>query len=248
MDHYIDYDNLDQGYPGLFQEGNLNEEFPGSIAVASLNSFLHRAFYLKSTQQILEEIRGDAPTPWMREGNWYGVCAKSLFQPSDYVMRYLRPFLELFKKGPVLGLHVRSGGKTANWKDAGYFGVNPTVVKRNGPKIHQILARNAKTMLFLSTDSDEVEEFVRARYGRKVISVSSLPRNHVGKFPSEGSVMRSYLDLYLLGQCDYLFLTRRSGFSQMGLAMNAKHPEVFYFKVCVVCWRERWMVVELLWR
>lgn len=230
VDHYIDYDNLDQGFPGLFQEGNLNAEFPGSIAVASLNSFLHRAFHLPSTQKKLEEIRGDAPTPWMREGSWYGVCVQSLFQPSDYVMRFLRPFLELFEKGPVLGLHVRSGGKTANWKDAGYFGVTPAVVKRNGPKIHEFLARSPKSRLFLSTDSDEVEAFVRARYGRKVISVSSLPRNHVGKFPSEGSVMRSYLDLYLLGQCDVLFLTRRSGFSQMGLALNAKHPEVFYFK------------------
>ena len=114
VDHYIDYDNLDQGFPGLFQEGNLNAEFPGSIAVASLNSFLHRAFHLPSTQKKLEEIRGDAPTPWMREGSWYGVCVQSLFQPSDYVMRFLRPFLELFEKVQVLVIHVRSGGKTAN--------------------------------------------------------------------------------------------------------------------------------------
>ena len=219
---------------GIVDEGNLNKEYPGSLAISSMHMFHKLVLRLKTTRTKLLEMRGgNASYPWITEGSWYGICAKSLFQPSDYVMSYLRPYLKYFQNGPVLGIQVRSGGKTSDWKDGSYFKVNKEVVRKNGPRIHQILIKRPNMRIFLSTDSDEIEDYIRFKYGRKVITVNTLPRNHVGRFPSEAALLRTYMDLYLLGQCKYLFLTKRSGFSRTGLAMNANNPEVYYFNLCL---------------
>ena len=232
VDYFVEFDNIDLGLRGIVDEGELNKEYPGSLAIASMHMFHKRIMRLKTTKTKLIEMRGqNASRPWFTEGNWYGICAQSLFQQSEYVLSYLKPFLKYFKNTPVLGIQIRSGGKTSNWKDGSYFKVNKEVIRKNGPRIHRILVKRPNMRIFLSTDSDDIEDYIRFKYGRKVFTVNTLPRNHVGRFPSEAALLRTYMDLYLLGQCDYLFLTRRSGFSRTGLAMNAKSPDVYYFNL-----------------
>lgn len=228
----IDFDNLDFGYVGIFEEGVLNNVYPGSLMILSLHMFSVHTAKLEIYQPKLRMMFGGTiPNSILTSGSWYDICIPSLFQPSEYSLRFLRPYLAIFKKHKVLGIHVRSGGNTANWKDGDYFKVTPYVIKKHQPLIHSILSNHTNMRIFLSTDSDKIEEIVKSIYGRKVISVQEFPRSHVGKNPSEESLMRSYMDLYLLGQCDYLLLTRRSGFSRMGKAFNMKKPPVYYFKV-----------------
>ena len=42
----------------------------------------------------------------------------------------------------------------------------------------------------------------------------------------ELGVIRSFMDIYLLGQCDYLYVTPGSGFSRMGIAFSSKKQTV----------------------
>ena len=232
VDYLVEFDNVNNGLKGIVEEGNLNKEYPGSLAISSMHMFYKRTIRLKTTRTRLLEMRGgNASYPWITEGNWYRICSQSLFQPSDYVMSFLKPYLKYFEKKPVLGIQIRSGGKNSNWDDGNYFKVDMEVVRKNGPRIHQILRKRSNMRIFLSTDSDKIEDYIRFMYGRKVITVSSLPRNHVGRFPSEAALLRTYMELYLLGQCKYLMLTRRSGFSNTGLALNANNPEVYYFNL-----------------
>lgn len=232
ISHTIEFDNLDFGYVGIFEEGVLNKAYPGSLMISSLHMFAMHTATLEVYQPKLRIMFGGIiPNSILTSDRWYDICIPSLFQPSEYSLRFLKPYLDIFKKHKVLGIHVRSGGSTANWKDGDYFKVTTSVVKKHQPLIHSILRKHPNMRIFLSTDSDKVEAFVKGIYGKKMIYVKEFPRSHVGKNPSEESLMRSYMDLYLLGQCDYLLLTRRSGYSRMGRAFNMKKAPIFYFKV-----------------
>ena len=89
--------------------------------------------------------------------------------------------------------------------------------------------KKKNALLFLSTDSDKVEAYYKSHFPNNLVIVDSLPRMHVGKScVEENGVIRSFLDIYLLGQCNFLYLTPESGFSYAGLAMNRKNPVVVY--------------------
>ena len=232
VDHVIEFDNRDFGFTGIFEEGDLNKAYPGSLLITSLHMFSMLTVKLETyTNKLTSIFRGSIPESITNSDRWYDICIPSLFQPSDYTLQFLNPYLKIFRNHKVLGIHVRSGGSTSNWKDGGYFKVTEAVVRKHLPRIHNILQKHYNMKIFLSTDSDRIEQFLVSRYGSRVILVKEFPRSHVGKNPSEASLMRSYMDLYLLGQCDYLYLTRRSGFSRMGRAFNMKNPPIYYFKV-----------------
>lgn len=234
-DYFIDYDNVNRDYSGIFKDGDLNVLYPGSLVIASLHMFTKRVLRVDSFYQRLASLQEGIPyAEKVLNSNWYNVCTQSLFQPSAYTMQFIKPYLDLFKGHRVLGVHVRSGGY-ANWEDGSYFKVTPQVVKKQSRKIHDLLAKSSKSLLFLSTDSDVIEAAIRKRFASRLITVTSLPRAHVGKDPTEEGLLRSIVDLYLLGQCDDLLLTRRSGFSAMALALNGKNPSVSYFSVKYKC-------------
>lgn len=95
--------------------------------------------------------------------------------------------------------------------------------------IRQLMNKKKNALLFLSTDSDKVEAYYKRQFSTDLVMVDSLPRMHVGKScVEENGVIRSFLDIYLLGQCNFLYLTPDSGFSYAGLAMNRKNPVVVY--------------------
>ena len=227
----MEYTNVPKGHPGIFIDGDMNVAYPGSLVICTLHTFSKHIFRVETLSERMSSLQSGLPyKEKVLHENWYSVCAQSLFQPSAYLMKFIQPYLDVFKGHRVLGVHIRSGGH-AKWQDGGYFKLTPYIVKRHSRVIHEIMVKNKLTMIFLSTDSDIIEEQLRTRFGSSIVTVSSFPREHVGKDPTEIGLIRSILDLYLLGQCDELLLTRRSGFSATALAFNAKNPNVSYFAV-----------------
>lgn len=230
-DYFVEYVNNPLKHMSIFGDGDLNAAYPGSLVICSLHTFAKYLFRSKGVVQRMASFQEGLPyAEKVMEPNWYSVCARGLFQPSAYLQRFIDPYLQLFKGHRVLGVHVRSGGQ-AKWKDAGYFKLTPYMVKRHSRKIHDLMRDSRLDLLFLSTDSDLIESQLRQRFGSVMITVKSFPREHVGKDPTESGLIRSLLDLFLLGQCDELLLTKRSGFSQTALALNGKNPPVSYFAV-----------------
>ena len=169
-----------------------------------------------------------SPSLEMSELSWYRVCVNNVFQPSEYLMEVIEPFLKQFEDRFVVGVHARMGNLNANWHESTVFLKMNSVVQQL-PKIRKALQKEARSCVFLSTDSNKVEALFRRQFKDSLILVDSLPRMHVGKgMVKEVGVLRSFIDLYLLGQCNVLYLTPSSGFSHMGLAMNAKNPSVLY--------------------
>ena len=70
------------------------------------------------------------------------------------------------------------------------------------------------TVWVLSTDSNLVEEELRAKYGEMIVTASGYRRGHskTGAKDADGFT-RAVIDLLLLSRCDYLVLTSHSTFS-----------------------------------
>ena len=156
------------------------------------------------------------------------MCLTNVFQPNDYLMSYLQPYLDLFKGHYIIGLHARMGQGASKWHDGKKF-LKMGSVTYQVEGIRQLMNKKKNALLFLSTDSDKVEAYYKLQFSTDLVMVDSLPLMHVGKSRvEENGVIRSFLDIYLLGQCNFLYLTPDSGFSYAGLAMNRKNPVVVY--------------------
>ena len=159
---------------------------------------------------------------------WYRVCVTNLFQPSDHLQSFLTPYLNQFQGRYVIGMHARMGEGAGKWREGKTF-VKIGSVRYQIAGIQKRLRQHPKSLFFLATDSDRVEKMMRKALGKVVVTVSNLPRMHVGRRDAEeAGVLRSMMDLYLLGECDFLYVTPDSGFSRIGTAFNRKRATVVF--------------------
>ena len=212
-------------FPCISYEAYFDVVYPRNTLVLSLHYFSENLLKLASSKRTLKRM-GIEET--MTQDAWYRICVSNVFEPSERVMALIRPYLDRMKDKFVIGMHLRMGGKAAKWVDNSKFITTKSVMLQFAT-IAKLLHQHRSAVLFLSTDSDATEKLIRKQFGEVVLMVTDFPQSHVGKKGAdEGGVIRSLMDLYLLGQCDYLFLTRASGFSRIGLAYNKKNPVVVY--------------------
>ena len=220
----IDY-HWTRPFPCINYEGYFDAVYPRNTLVLSLHYFSESLLRLPSSEKTLKDM-GVEET--MTQDSWYHICVSNVFEPSEKVITLIRPYLEQMNGKYVIGMHLRMGGKAAKWVDNSKFITTKSVMFQFAT-IAKLLHQHRNSVLFLSTDSDATEKLIRKQFGKVVLMVTDFPQSHVGKKGAdEGGVIRSLMDLYLLGQCDYLFLTRASGFSRIGLAYNKKNPVVVY--------------------
>ena len=125
-------------------------------------------------------------------------------------------------------MHARMGEGAGKWREGKTF-VKIGSVRYQIPGIQKRLKSHPGSLFFLATDSDKVEKMMRTALGKAVVTVNNLPRMHVGRRDAEeAGVLRSLLDLYLLGECDFLYVTPDSGFSRIGTAFNKKKVTVVF--------------------
>lgn len=216
-------------FPGIHSEVDFDAEYPKTLLVISYHPFSHEVLQLNSTKKKLAQIGLTQPkSVEFSSLSWYRICMRNVFRPSPPLMELLQPYLDRFKGHYLIGMHARMGNGAAAWQDGTKF----MKIKKVTNKIFEIkrkLRWRRDALFFLSTDSEKVESFYRKRLHESMIVVDDFPRMHVGKRGvNEMAVLRSFMDIYLLGQCKYLYLTAGSGFSTAGLAMNGRNPKVEY--------------------
>lgn len=220
----IDY-HWTRAFPCISYEAYFDVAYPRNTLILSLHYFSESLLGLASTKRTL---KGMGIEETLTQDAWYRICVSNVFEPSDRVMTLIHPYLNKMNGKYVIGMHLRMGGKAAKWVDNSMFITTKSVMFQFAT-ISKLLRQHRNSVLFLSTDSDATEKLIRKQFGDAVLMVTDFPQSHVGKKGAdEGGVIRSLMDLYLLGQCDYLFLTRSSGFSRIGLAYNKKNPVVVY--------------------
>ena len=128
----------------------------------------------------------------------------------------------------MIGMHVRMGGNYSTWNDK-QIDMSEERVMKQRETIDAILREHPDARILFSTDTPAMESRFYNMYPGILKTVGDLPRMHSGVTTSEAGLMRTYLELLLLGQCDVLFLTKRSALSRAIRYVNAKSPKVIYF-------------------
>ena len=138
------------------------------------------------------------------------------------------PFLPLFSEHFMIGMHVRMGGNYSVWNDKS-IDMSEERVMEQREIIDAIIREHPNALILIATDTPSMESRFYNMYPGIVKTVGDLPRMHSGTMTTEAGLMRSYLELFLLGQCDVLFLTKRSALSRAIRYVNAKSPKVYFF-------------------
>ena len=168
---------------------------------------------------------------------YYGRCVKSLFQPSAQVRAWLEKFEKELGEGVRIGVHIRMGQGKSDWTDSRPFleqkHVDAFIKRLKKFVAYQRRSHKGKGVkIFLSTDSSEEEALMRRSFPGMVVTTKGFQRSHVGGVRAakvtQEAVMKAVLDQMLLGKCDYLFLTRMSGFSKMGLYFAEENTSFKY--------------------
>ena len=119
-------------------------------------------------------------------------------------------------------------GNYSLWKDTKEYLTMDDITKRMGD-IDVEMMSHPNPMIFLTTDSIVIEQQFIDKYSSRVLTANYLPQTLTGKQSNEAGLMRVLIELYVLGQSNVLFLTARSTFSRVALAMNNLSPKVVYF-------------------
>lgn len=156
---------------------------------------------------------------------YYNRCIRSLFRPSAKLEPILQKYVEMLGNGVRIGVHIRMGKGMSDWKDSHTFlnhGKVASFMKRLRELIEGIEKNHPDlpVKIFLSTDSSKEEQLMKKEFGDYIVTTEGL-RSHVGGIYftafDDISIQKAILDQLLLGQCDILFLTMKSGFSRIGL-------------------------------
>ena len=207
----------------------------GPVLVTTLHVMADRLFKVSRNVPLYRKfglIRDKKDLPHSRTELYYLVdvfysrCIHSLFIPTEQMRSLMKPYLEELGNGIRIGIHIRMGNGHSDWKDSRAF-MDQKHVNKFLKKLKQFVKhaqQKAKgkmdVKLFLSTDSSDEELLLKKKYPGMVVTTSGFARSHVGGIyktkVTEDSVTKAVLDVMLLGECDYLFLTPRSGFSKIG--------------------------------
>ena len=202
------------------------------------NDLLVKTGILRS---VFDKSIHDQKQLYRRVDAYYGRCVKTLFQPSEEVTALVRRYERLLGDGIRIGVHIRMGQGKSDWVDSRRF-LDQSDVDNLMTKLKELIARyrrrgNSSVKIFLSTDSSQEEIIMRKKFPGMVVTTKQFKRSHVGgvratKYTEE-SVLKAVLDQMLLGKCDFLFLTPRSGFSKMGLYYAEENtPFRFIWRLC----------------
>ena len=89
------------------------------------------------------------------------------------------------------------------------------------------MLKKETAVLFVMTDSEDVETMLRNKYGERVIALSELPR-YTQTQVSEASLRRFFIEIMLLGRTQSLILTQGSKISETALYFHFISPRVYY--------------------
>ena len=142
---------------------------------------------------------------------------------------------ELISPSQVIGVHIRSGGKTADSKERKVI-MDPSTFHTLPQRINKVVESfGDEYMIYLSTDSSRLDKMIVNAFPKgKVVTTSVFTRGHT-TFPSvsEDTIQRALVDMYMVAYAKTIVYTQKSGFSSLCMAIS--NAEAFF------------MIPSLLW-
>ena len=188
--------------------------------------------YRMGNQRVVERLK--AIGVMEKKENWSTFIKhmlRLLLNPTPEIQSLI--LAERERIGPAenqLGIHVRCGGKVADSHE-GTWMVSPSRLKKV-PTLAKKMVKNVpipkdKLYMFLSTDSTSAaEQLVNELQPYTVMSSNVFYRGHSRlQLVDNKSLIRSYVDLFLLCQSKSVLLTSSSSFSRLIRLMSDASPK-----------------------
>jgi len=157
-----------------------------------------------------------------------------LLNPSPEIIGNINSFKKKhFCEKDILGIHIRTGGCIANFQEK----ISMMTVKQiqQFPKyIMNVISNNnlqpKTTTIFLSTDSDRVEDYLRNTLDSDIEIITSqiYMRSHSRGKAISNAVKGAITDLYLLAHSKVLITCSGSGFSKIAYYLSSTRKKYLY--------------------
>lgn len=155
------------------------------------------------------------------------ILYRLLTNPNSEIINILeRTLIEYPIRNQTLGLHIRSGGLLANWKEGTYW-----VTYEEMPFLIRFINKSIKSRgffntLFITTDSNIVEKYIKNHISNiTILDVNPYRRYHTTVGDSE-SFKSSIFDLYLSSLCKSIMYTPSSSFSYAILSISRSKSQI----------------------
>lgn len=212
---------------------NLEREYDRAVVINVGSPMSKYLFSLRHSKQFIQQTFGSSMNASHFRASWYSNCFHSVFQPSDFIQRYITPLLHFFDDHYMVGVHVRMRGNYSEWVEKTTYLTMENVTSQMDA-IDRILQDNSRAIVYLATDSKVVEKMMFHRFPDRLITAGNLPLMNTGKLTNEAGSLRAFMDLYLLSRCQTLFLTNKSLLSRLVYLVNMNSPIVYYFWFCLL--------------
>ena len=124
---------------------------------------------------------------------------------------------------PLIGLQIRTGSGLTDFKDSASYMTMDGINHVNS--IIESIIRNglSNSTIFLSTDSNAVQEYMKnTTYNVVTADVYQIGHTARGRPGYDDSfIKRAVIDLYLLSRCNYLIMTKGSSFGNPAVILSS---------------------------
>lgn len=188
-----------------------------------------RVLYQINTEDLLDDnILKDDAASVLSDSVWVCTCYeyrsvspdtyKKLFTPvsgvSDLVAGYVCQFNE-----NTFGLHVRRSDNIQS--------INASPLRLFEEKMDAILGKYSDARFFVATDSEEVKEHLKDKYGKHRIIAAATEADRESKH----GMVAAAAELFALTETKYFYGSYYSSFSDMVLCLNSSNGEILSEKV-----------------
>ena len=154
---------------------------------------------------------------WLSWNDYQRVLFRLMSNPTpamtDIILKKRR---ELGPIENVLSVHIRCGGKLADYTESSSFynkrtlAEIPSIIKR------EMSRRKSIKVMYLTTDSSIAENFLRQSFKNvKVYTLKAFQRGHTtSNYVKDDTMRRTILDMYLAAPAKHIVYTEKSGFSK----------------------------------
>ena len=157
-----------------------------------------------------------------------------LLNPSSEIKYSVQLYMnEYFFEKEVIGIHVRTGGCIANFQEQKAM-MTIKQIQSLPDYIMEVMKKShlepKSTTIFLSTDSDIIEEYLRNKLESNIEIITShiYMRSHSRGKAVATAVKGAITDLYLLAQCKVLITCSGSGFSRIAYYLSSATMKYMY--------------------
>ena len=189
----------------------------------------NNVFYSKEVIKQMKEDKILLPSQGMND--YLKMVLRILLNPARDIQRFIRQFQREHYNNDncIVGVQVRTGGCYGNNQETTEMMSKEEIMLL--PQFVNTTIRSEycpRPVIFLSTDSNDIEKYIKRELNYYPVYTTNLRRAHTGGRATIDSVRGAMTDLILLADSDILITNSESGFGTIASTLTRANKKVVY--------------------